>query len=92
MLDQRLALMSQDKPFLFGKLPQKLNKNRVVFGNHSRYAKNWIGGPSDEIREQKMPGYTGHVKGLISENINGQSFANVTSAAIYRKQPKGHDI
>ena len=27
-----------------------IDKNKIVFGNRSRYAKNWINGPNHEIR------------------------------------------
>ena len=39
-----------------------------------------------------MPGYTGHIKGLISENIFSQSYANTTANAIGKKHPIGHEV
>ena len=68
------------------------DKNKVIFGNQSRFAKNWVGGPNDEIRHQRVPGYTGHVKGLISENLFSESFGNSTSKAIGKLHPIGHNI
>jgi hypothetical protein len=70
----------------------KLDSNKIIFGNCSRFAKNWIGGPNDETRKQYVPGYTGHIKGLISENLNGEGFANCSAKAIYKKHPSGHDV
>ena len=58
----------------------------------SRFAKNWVGGPNHKIRNQHVPGYTGHVKGLISENLYSQSFGNTTAKAIGKKHAIGHDI
>ena len=29
-----------------------IDKNKIVFGNMSRYAKNWMNGPNHEIRNQ----------------------------------------
>lgn len=47
----------------------KFDKNKIIFGNVSRFAKNWVCGPNHEIRLQHVPGYTGHIKGLVSENL-----------------------
>jgi len=63
-----------------------------VFGNCSRYATTWIGGHQHEMCQQHIPGYDGHVPGLISENVNGKSFAKCTQATIGRRMPRGHDV
>jgi len=39
-----------------------------------------------------VPGYTGHIKGLISENLFAQSYGNSTSKAIGKKHPIGHNV
>lgn len=39
-----------------------------------------------------MPGYTGHIKGLISENLFASSYGNSTAKAIGKKHPIGHDV
>lgn len=44
------------------------------------------------IRNQRVPGYTGHIKGLVSENIFSQSYANSSAKAIYKKHPIGHEV
>lgn len=44
--------------------PVPFDKNKVIFGNHSRFGKNWMCGPNHMINDQRIPGYTGHVKGL----------------------------
>ena len=50
----------------FYKLNQTpVNKiNKDIFGNWSRYAKNWIAGPTHQVLYQHVPGYTGHVPGI----------------------------
>lgn len=71
---------------------ENINEAKVIYGNKSRFGKNWIAGPKNEVREQHIPGYTGHVKGLIAENMHGENFANCTARAIYRKSTYGYDI
>lgn len=63
-----------------------------VFGNCSRYATNWISGPTHEMCQQQIPGYEGHVPGLISENLYSKSYAKCTQAAIGRRMPRGHNV
>ena len=66
--------------------------NKDVYGNWSKYASNWIAGPTHEVCMQHIPGYTGHVPGVISENIFSKSYAKCTSAAIGKRHPRGHDV
>lgn len=63
-----------------------------VFGNCSRYATTWIGGHQHEMCQQHIPGYDGHVPGLISENVHAKSFAKCTQATIGQRMPKGHEV
>jgi len=39
-----------------------------------------------------VPGYTGHIKGLISENLYSESYGNSTAKAIGKKHPIGHEV
>ena len=66
--------------------------NKDIYGNFSRYARNWVAGPTHEVCKQHVPGYTGHVPGVISENIFSKSYAKCTSTAIGNRHPKGHDV
>jgi len=69
-------------------------KNKInpeIYGNWSKYAGNWIAGPTHEIKTQHVPGYTGHVKGLVSENLFSKSYAKVTATAISKRHPIGHE-
>ena len=69
-----------------------IDKNKQIYSNISRYSKNWVCGPNHEIRHQHVPGYTGHIKGLVSENLFANSFGNVTAKAIGKKHPIGYDL
>jgi hypothetical protein len=66
--------------------------SKDIFGNHSRYAQNWISGPTHNIVRQHVPGYTGHVPGIISESIISKSYAKCTATAIGKRHPKGFDV
>lgn len=44
------------------------------------------------IRKQQIPGYTGHIKGLVSENLYSKSYGKSTAEAIYKKHPIGHEV
>jgi hypothetical protein len=67
-------------------------ENKLIYGNLSIFAKNWVAGPTHEIRDQHIPGYTGHLKGLVSENLHSDTFGNTSFRALYRKHPVGHDV
>ena len=43
---------------------------------------NWIGGPTDKLQSQYVPGYTGHVPALKAENLFAKSYAKVTGKAL----------
>jgi hypothetical protein len=52
-----------------GKQKGEMVQGEVMVGNHSRYSKTWINGPQHNIREQRIPGYTGFIPGIKSENV-----------------------
>lgn len=66
-------------------LPANAKMNKDVYGNWSRYANNWIGGPTHMQRQQMIPGYTGQVRGMVDKGSYSQSYARVT-AALYARQ------
>ena len=74
------------------KFVPRIDENKIIYGNHSRFAKNWACGPNHMVRNQQVPGYTGHIKGLVSENIFSQSYANTTAQAIGKKHAIGHEV
>ena len=43
---------------------------------------NWIGGPTENIKAQHIPGYQGYIPQVTSENLYGKSFAKTTGKAI----------
>lgn len=51
----------------------------------------WIGGPTHELQRQHIPGYQGHIPGLLAENVYGKNFARVTSECINNRNEKGID-
>lgn len=62
-------------------MQQMTHKNKPfknIFGNCSRMATNWISGPTHDMCQQQIPGYDGHVPGLISENLYAKSYAKCT--------------
>jgi hypothetical protein len=66
------------------------DKNKTVYGNKSKNAVNWANGPTHMIRRQEVPGYTGHVKGLISENLFSEGYALSTAKAYTKRHSIGH--
>ena len=51
-------------------------------GNHSKHGENWAGGPTQNIEAQHIPGYSGYIPKINSENLYGKSFAKESSLAI----------
>jgi len=49
----------------------------------------WIGGPTDTLKAQHVPGYAGYVPQITSENLFGRSFAKTTAKAINGDYEKG---
>jgi len=43
---------------------------------------NWIGGPTENLKAQHVPGYAGYIPQVASENLFGKSFAKTTAKAI----------
>ena len=92
-IQKRLSGSIRDAMRLYSdKYTPAVDKNKAIYGNMSRFAKNWVCGPNHEIRNQRVPGYTGHVKGLISENLFAGSYGNCTTCAIGKKHPVGHNV
>ena len=63
-----------------------------LVGNQSRNAASWLGGPKHEIREQRIPGYSGFLPGINSENLFGKSFTKCSAMSINNKIEKGFDM
>ena len=51
----------------------------LQYGNVSKYGNNWIGGPTNNVKAQHIPGYKGYVPNIKAENLYGKSFAQSTA-------------
>jgi len=65
------------------------SRDMTKYGNQSRKAINWIAGPTHEIYPQHIPGFTGHIPSLKSENMYGKAYAKITAISITGKVFKG---
>jgi len=72
-------------------LPASKSINVDVYGNHSKSAVNWISGPTHMVRQQHIPGYTGHCRGMVNKGLMHESYSKVTADLFARKHPLGED-
>jgi hypothetical protein len=63
----------------------------VTVGNLSRYSNTWINGPLHNVREQRIPGYTGFIPGVKSENVFSQTYTKQTAKSIADRIKRGPD-
>ena len=82
---------TQDFRLYSDRYTPKIDKNKMIFGNTSRFAKNWACGPNHMINSQQVPGYTGYIPGLVSEGLFSRSYGNSTAQAIAKKHPIGFE-
>lgn len=68
-------------------LPACAKMNKDVFGNQSKFSKNWIAGPTHHVRRQQVPGYTGHIRGMVNRDSMSKSYARVTATLFAKKHP-----
>ena len=68
-------------------LPACAKMNKDVFGNNSKLAINWISGPTHNMRRQQVPGYTGHVRGMVNRDSMSKSYARVTATLFSKRHP-----
>lgn len=71
----------------FVDLPACAKMNKDVYGNGSKFAKNWISGPTHNMRRQQVPGYTGHVRGMVNKDSMSKSYARVTATLFAKQHP-----
>jgi hypothetical protein len=69
-----------------------LKAEKLPIGNNSRVGRNWVGGPTNNIKAQHIPGYQGYVPNVKAENLLGKSYARVTGQAINKEFVQGNDI
>lgn len=60
-----------------------------MIGNRSKDAKSWINGPTHEIRNQCLPGYTGFIPGIQAENVFSTTYAYNTASSFANKINRG---
>jgi len=72
-------------------LPASKSINPDVYGNRSKESVNWISGPTHMVRQQHVPGYTGHNRGFVNKDLMHKSYAKVTAELYARKHPVGPD-
>lgn len=56
----------------------------------SQTSQTWVGGPTHHIKDQHIPGYTGHVHSLASENLHGKPYAKLTNESLTGEVKKGN--
>ena len=64
-------------------------QNKLMIGFRSKDAKTWLNGPTHEIRNQCLPGYTGFIPGIKSENVFSTTYAQNTAASFDCSIPRG---
>ena len=62
-----------------------------MHGNHSKNSVSWINGPTHEIQDQCVPGYTGFIPGVKAENVFSTTYANNCNKSFREVIPRGHD-
>ena len=60
-------------------------------GNLSKTSVTWMNGPMHNIRNQCIPGYTGFVSGINSENLYGKSYSHNTAKSFKNSITRGFD-
>ena len=68
-------------------LPACAKMNKDVYGTTSKWSQNWMAGPTHMIRRQQVPGYTGHVRGMVNRDAMPKSYAKVTAALFSKEHP-----
>ena len=64
----------------------------VTLGNKSKEGITWIGGHTQNLKPQHLPGYKGHVPGIHSENVFGKTFGSTTAKIIAKEHIIGNNL
>ena len=64
----------------------------TMIGNNSKQSTTWLNGPKHNIRNQCVPGYTGFISGVKSENLFSKSYADNTAKSFKEKITRGSDF
>jgi len=60
--------------------------------NLSRYSQSWMCGPQHDVRMQQVPGYTGFISGVKSENQFSNGYAKTSAKSICGKINRDADF
>lgn len=75
---------------LYSNPPAQDAENKTLqYGNSSKHGENWLGGPTQNIKAQHIPGYAGYIPKIKSENLYGKSFAKETGISINHEHVSG---
>ena len=58
----------------------------------SKYSKSWVNGPTHEIHDQRVPGYTGFIPGVHAENVFSSTYSRNTAKSLAGKITRGQDL
>ena len=64
----------------------------ATLGNRSKEAETWIGGHTQNLKPQHIPGYKGHIPGMHSENMFAKTYGNTTGKIIAKEHTVGNNI
>ena len=67
-------------------------KEAIQYTNQSKHGENWLGGPTQNIKAQHIPGYAGYIPKIKSENLYGKSFAKESGMSINNERPTGFEM
>lgn len=82
--------VSHAKRTLYSNQPyQDSDTYQLQFTNKSKRGENWIGGPTQNVKAQHIPGYQGFVPSIQSENLFGKSYAKNTATAVNSEFNRG---
>lgn len=62
------------------------------FGKRSKESVTWVNGPKHEIRNQCIPGYTGFISGVKSENVYATNYSNQTAKSFKNRITRGGNL
>jgi hypothetical protein len=80
------------KRTIYSKQPAQDESGQAIkYGNLSKKGANWIGGPTQNLKAQYIPGYQGFVPSIKAENIFAKSFAKGTGEAVNKEYHSGFD-
>jgi hypothetical protein len=68
------------------------NERMASLGKTSKNSVTWVNGPQHEIRNQCIPGYTGFISGVKSENVYAKSYSTSTAKSFTDKITRGGNL